>query len=279
MKSLLLVTASLGLVYLLLLGFYALMQRNLIYYPTTLSIEQAQGQAMALGGKPWFDDDGDWIGWRVESGDTAAVDRPPRALVFHGNAGMALNRAYYADLLTQFTASGPWEVLVFEYPGYGPRQGRPGETEFITAALEAVDRLLAQAPEPLLIIGESIGSGVASTVAQERPEAVASLLLITPFDSMVNIARYHMPYLPAGLLLRDRYDNLAALNNYRGPLVVITAEDDTIVPSAFAEPLIAQHDGPLLHGIQVSAGHNSLHFRSNRAPWPSVDRFLAAHQR
>jgi pimeloyl-ACP methyl ester carboxylesterase len=192
---------------------------------------------------------------------------------------MALNRRYYAEMLSGFQRSGPWEVLVFEYPGYGPRPGRPGEGEFTAAALAAVDELIAQRAEPLLIIGESIGSGVASSVVGERPGAVAAVMLITPFDSLVNLARHHMPLLPAGLLLKDRFDNLAALSDYRGPLVVISAEDDTIVPPAFAAPLLEQHGGPLLHEMQASAGHNSLHFRPNRAPWPSVDRFLAVHQR
>lgn len=276
------VTAAL-LIYLLIVAFYALMQRKLIYYPTTIIDEQARAQAIAQGGTPWLDSNGRWLGWRVGPGATASGGgyddnqgtRPRRALVLHGNAGMALHRGYYAELLSNFTESGPWTVYVLEYPGYGPRPGRPDQPTLVTAAVDAADQLLAQNPEPLLIIGESLGSGVASALVRERPDAALALLLIAPFDSMANVARHHMPWLPVGLLLRDRFDNLRALENFTKPLVVITAGQDQVVPGVLAEPLIRQHSGPGLHQVQAGAGHNTLHFNYRQPPWPEVDRFLA----
>ena len=277
LKHLLTLAIAAGLIYLLIVLFYAVMQRSLIYYPTTVPIEQAQSMAEAVGGAPWLSKDGDWQGWSIDTGAPPLNSQRSRAIVFHGNAGMALNRGYYPDLLSSFEASGPWEVYVFEYPGYGPRPGKPSEEAFTNAALDAVDELLGQNPDPLLIIGESIGSGVASAVARERPEAVSALLLITPFDSMVNLARHHMPFLPAGLLLKDRYNNLEALSGYDKPLVVVTADNDQIVPARFAQPLIEQHTGPILHKVQSNAGHNSLYFNPEQSPWPEIDEFLKLH--
>ena len=274
MKTILTVAAAICIVYLLLIAFYAVMQRSLIYYPTALSSEQAKQHAKVLGGAPWLSRDGHWLGWKTEGATASSVANRPRALVFHGNAGMALNRDYYADLLSGFRASGPWEVYVFEYPGYGPREGSPGEAAFSAAAVQATDELLEQNTSPLLIIGESIGSGVATELVRRRPDAVRALMLITPFDSLANVARHHMPYLPVGLLLRDRYDNLAALRNYQNPLIVVTAGQDTIVPTTLAAPLLEQHQGPALHETQIHAGHNGLHFEPARSPWPEVDRFL-----
>ena len=279
MKLLLTVVATLLGAYLLLVVVYALMQRNLIYYPTTIPIEEARAQARVQGGEGWMTSGAVWSGWRTRSQDRPAATTSPRAIVFHGNAGMALNRRYYAELLAGLNRSGPWDVSIFEYPGYGPRPGAPSEAAFTEAAVRAVDDLLERDPRPLLIIGESIGSGVASAVVRDRPAAVAALMLITPFDSLVNVARYHMPYLPARLLLRDRYHNLGALGDYAGPLVVITAGRDTIVPPAFAAPLIRQHRGPLLDEVQAEAGHNTLHFNPERAPWPAVDAFLSENLR
>lgn len=279
MKTILTFAAAIGLVYLLLVAFYALMQRSLIYYPTTVSIEQARQQAEALGGAPWLSNAGHWQGWKIAPGGLATDGKRPRAVVFHGNAGMALHRGYYADLLSGFPASGPWDVYVYEYPGYGPREGTPGQSAFAAAAVEAVDQLLALDPEPLLIIGESLGSGVASELVRRRPDAVTALLLITPFDSMVNVALHHMPFLPAGLLLRDRFDNLDALSGFQKPLVVVTAGRDTIVPATLAEPLLRQHAGPSLHEVQAAAGHNTLHFSPRRSPWPAVDGFLATQRK
>ena len=234
--------------------------------------------AELLGGAPWFNGDGRWQGWKIETGTMPAEDSwstaMTRALVFHGNAGMALNRSYYAELLSGFTTSEPWIIHIFEYPGYGPREGTPSEAALTTAAVDAFDELLEQDSSPILIIGESIGSGVASELVRQRPDAVSALMLITPFDSMVNIARHHMPFLPAGLLLKDRYNNLEALSNFDKPLIVVTADNDQIVPAKFAEPLIEQHSGRVLHKVQINAGHNSLHFNPEQSPWPEIDAFL-----
>jgi len=274
-KTILTLALVLGAVYTLLVLFYAWKQRDLIYYPTGIPEAQARQEAEALGGRPWLSPEGEWLGWRIDTAG-ATQGQARRAVVFHGNAGMALNRGYYAQLLAGFTRSGPWAVHVFEYPGYGPRDGDPSEAAFVTAAVQAVDDLLHDHPEPLLIIGESIGSGVASSVVHQRPDAVAALMLITPFDSMANVAGHHMPWLPVRALMRDRYDNLAALRDYGGAMIVITAGEDRIVPASFAQPLLDQHAGPLLHETQTSAGHNSLHFQANQAPWPEVDAFLAS---
>ena len=275
MKTLLTVVAALIAIYLLLLAFYALKQRSLIYYPATVSLELARQQAVALGATPWIGPDGQWWGWTREAAGAHPEALPKRALVFHGNAGMALNRGYYAGLLAGFDESGPWSVYVFEYPGYGPRSGEPGEEAFARAADAAVDQLLAEAATPLLILGESLGSGVAAGVAHRRPEAVDALVLVTPFDSLVHVARHHMPWLPAGWLLRDRYDNLDALKAFDKPLVVVTAGRDTIIPPHRAEPLVQQHTGDVLHSTQPQAGHNTMRFAPDHPPWQAVDRFLA----
>jgi fermentation-respiration switch protein FrsA (DUF1100 family) len=275
-KTLLLVIAAVALVYLAIVAFYAVMQRSLVYYPVTAPIEQAQQMAAAQGGTPWLSEEGQWLGWTIDAGDAEPHERRRRALVMHGNAGMALHRGYYADLLAGFSTSGPWEVHILEYPGYGARDGAPTQASLVAAAVDAVDRMMAEAPGPLLVIGESLGSGVASALVRERPEAIAALLLVAPFDSMVNLARHHMRWLPAGLLLRDRYDNLDALRAYSNPLVVVTAGKDDIVPAERATPLLNQHRGPALHETQNAAGHNTLQFEPTMAPWPAIDAFLAA---
>ena len=249
-----------------------------MYYPTAVSIEQARQMTEVLGGAPWLTGDGQWQGWRIDTGAMSTVDNRSRAIVFHGNAGMALNRSYYAELLSGFEVSGPWEVHVFEYPGYGPRPGKPSEKAFVNAAVAAIDELLSTNSAPMVIIGESIGSGVASAVARERPDAVSALMQITPFDSMVNVARHHMPFLPVGLLLKDRFNNLEALADFDGPLIVVTAGNDQIVPAKFADPLIEQHSGPILHKDQPGTGHNSLDFNPYQSPWSDIDEFLAGER-
>ena len=87
------------------------------------------------------------------------------------------------------------------------------------------------------MIGRSLGSAVASYVASKRP--VAKLALVTPFDSMANVAQAHYPWLPVRWLLQDKYDQAAYLRRYQGPLLVVRAGRDDVVPPVSTDRLIA----------------------------------------
>ena len=139
-----------------------------------------------------------------------------------------------------------------------------------------MDLLQAQRPGPVLLLGESLGSGVAAHVAAARPETVAGLLLVTPFASLGAVAQHHMPFLPVSLLLRDRFDTLALLTGFDGPMVIVTGSDDSIVPEHLALPLQAAHRGKLLHWSQPGAGHNTIDVDPRAAGWREIDAFLAA---
>jgi pimeloyl-ACP methyl ester carboxylesterase len=258
------------LAYVVVVMVYALMQRSFIYYPQTQGLDSALAGAQRMGGSAWLDADGNWLGWHQ------GAPSGRRVLVMHGNAGQALDRGYWVQLFQGLHESGPWEVFVLEYPGYGPRPGKPSEQTLRDAALQAMDLLQAQRPAPVLLLGESLGSGVAAHVAAARPETVAGLLLVTPFASLGAVASHHMPLLPVSLLLRDRFDSLTLLKGFDGPMVIITATDDDIVPEQLALPLKAAHRGQLLHWSQPGAGHNSIDIDPRAAGWRQIDAFLAA---
>ncbi len=258
-KSLLriIVTSYIGLTFLL-----AVMQRSYIYYPHRMSPEAAGREANALRLQPWLDAAGDLIGWRRPSASPEAR----RVLIFHGNAGSAVNRHYYADVFAARPGGADWSVFILEYPGYGPRPGRPTERALTEAARTALDVLLAESPSPVLVLGESLGSGVACALAAERPAQVAGLLLITPFSSLADVAAIHYPFLPIGLFLRDRYDSPRALRRYRGPLVVVTAGDDEVIPARLGRALWQDYKGPRRLVEQAGRTHNTLDLDPG-APW------------
>ncbi len=259
------------LVYLAVVLFYALMQRSFIYYPQTQSLDTALASVDRLGGSAWGDAGGKWLGWRHGAPGAAR-----RVLVMHGNGGQALDRLYYAELFLGLHESGPWEVNVLEYPGYGPRPGKPSEQNLRDAALQAMDLLQAERPGPVLLLGESLGSGVAAHVAAARPEAVAGILLVTPFTSLGDVAQHHMPFLPVALLLRDRFNTLDLLTDFDGPMVIVTGSADDIVPEHLALPLKTAHQGKLLHWSQPGAGHNTIDVNPRAEGWREIDAFLAA---
>ncbi|TVP75779.1 MAG: alpha/beta fold hydrolase [Puniceicoccaceae bacterium] len=258
-----------------LLVSVAAFQRSLIYYPSTDSEERMISIAEYIGMEAWLDGDGHIIGWKDESAGTDG-ETAGRVVVFHGNAGHALHRSYYRDGLRSLPEeAGRWRVYVFEYPGYGAREGRPSEAAIKRAADEAVQSLLETADgEPVYLIGESLGSGVASYLAGKYPDAVGGVLMVTPFTTLADVGRQHYPFLPVAWLLRDNYDNLAALEAYGGPVAVLLAENDRVVPAELGRSLYEQYAGPKRLWVQTGRGHNDLDMSSSASWWPEVFLFL-----
>ena len=114
-------------------------------------------------------------------------------------------------------------------------------------------------------VGRSLGSGVAAQLAGARP--VDRLALLTPFDSLSGVAALHYPWLPVRLLMKDDYDSAAALADFRGPVFILEAGRDTVVPGASTQRLVealpraptrlrvpgADHDSALATPVEVQA--------------------------
>src|SRR5512137_2318784 len=224
-------------------------QRRLVYFPARAGAAQEREMARRLGLLPRHGASGEVIGWTAPLHGPAAA----RLLVLHGNAGAALDRVYYLPAL----ASRGIEVTLLEYPGYGARAGAPSEQSLTAAALEAVEALAAAGPEPLWLLGESLGSGVAARVARLRPGLVTGVLLVTPFARLVEVARHHYPFLP-GFLLRDRWAPIEDLAGYPGPVALLIAGRDEVVTAAQGRRLEAALTGPRRTWEQPEAGHNTL---------------------
>lgn len=255
------------------LGVYTLLcllaflgQRRLLYFPERASEPEALQRAARLGLAPWRDGAGLLLGWRraVPTGPR------PRVLLLHGNAGSALDRADYLPVLE---AAG-LEGILFEYPGYGPRAGAPSEPVFVAEARRALGQLAAEAPEPVFLLGESLGSGVAVQLAAAEPGAVAGLLLAVPFARMTEVAAWHYPFLPMKLLLRDRWDSLGAIASYPGPVALLLADRDEVVGVAQGRRLALGCRGPVRVWEVPQAGHNDLPLVPGRPPWSEMLAYL-----
>lgn len=251
-----------GVLCLLVVAF----QRGLMYFPSRAPETEALRAAKGLGLDAWRDDRGTLMGWRVSKPIPGI-----RVLVFHGNAGSALDSDYYLELVGR-TAT---EVILFEYPGYGAREGEPSQASFVKHALQAVTQLRKEAPGPIWLLGESLGGGVAAQVAARRPADIAGLLLVTPFARMTDVAAWHYPYLPVRFLLRDRWDNVTALAGYPGPIGLFIAGRDEVVGTAQGH-LLARFLGARARiWEQPEAGHNTFNTRPEAYPWPGIRAFLA----
>jgi pimeloyl-ACP methyl ester carboxylesterase len=114
----------------------------------------------------------------------------------------------------------------------------PSEAALLGDALALFDHVHAQHPEqPISVIGASLGTGVASYVASRR--SVARLVLVSPFDSLADVAQSHYPLLPVRWMVRDRFDSVTHLRGYTGPVMVLRAGQDNVIPPIHTNRLIS----------------------------------------
>jgi uncharacterized protein len=175
-------------------------------------------------------------------------------LLCHGNAGNIGDRVLHAELLT---AVG-FDVLLFDYRGYGSSGGRPGEQGTYRDARAALRWLLAR-PEVdrsrVLYLGESLGGAVALELALEHPPA--GLVLLSAFTSVRDMARRHYGLIP-NAVVPDAYPSLRLVGGVGAPLLVLHGGDDMIVPVEHGRALFHAAPGPTRLHVGPGAGHNDI---------------------
>jgi len=242
--------------YLLLCAWVYATQRAQIYFPTPQ-------RSHARAGTLWLENEGERIKVWV-------VPRPgPRAMIyFGGNADDAAGHVdAFADALPDHS------LYLVNYRGYGGSAGRPSEAALVADAVAVFDHVRKTHSE-IAVVGRSLGSGVAVRLALERP--VARLVLVTPFDSLVNLARTYFGWLPVGLLLRDRYESARHASTVTAPVLVVIAGDDEIIPRERSVALASAFRREQVQVVVVpGVGHNTLDLSPQYLG--SVRSFLGAH--
>ena len=150
-------------------------------------------------------------------------------------------------------------VLAVNYRGYGGSHGQPGEAYLVDDGRMLFDWLAAREqvdPERIALVGRSLGSGVAVQVAQAR--AAHSLVLITPYDSILAIAQRRFRAVPINLVLRHRFESVRHAPSLRAPTLVLRAESDVIVPKAHTDRLVAKLPNLLRDGTIAGSDHCNI---------------------
>lgn len=249
-----------------LIGYYLaicvmlFLLQNYLLFPrwisgAVMSRESAVSQADEIGLVPW-----DHLpSGALQGFVNADFSKPaPRGtiVVFHGNAGCAFHRVYYTNA---FTERG-FRTFLYEYPGYGGRQGSPSAASIVPDAQALIRSLDKAGYGPIYIWGESVGSGIAAAVCRDPALPVHGLVLLTPWDSLTCAALVHYPYVPVSLLLRDKYDSIANLEHFQHPICVICSTKDTILPMSLGLNLYTHLAAPKKLIQHENCGHND---------WPS----------
>lgn len=243
-----------------------LWQRQMLYFPDRAKPSASHVRAVGLR---FWPDTGD--GYRGFIGIPPPAYPKGVIIAFHGNAGAAWNRSYYVHALGELG----YRVVLAEYPGYGGREGRLGERPFVEDAQETVRRAHEAFGGPVFLWGESLGCGVASAVAADPPVPVAGLVMITPWDSLPNVAQRLYWYFPARWLVRDRYDNVHNVQSYTYPVAVVVAEQDEIIPTPCSMRLYESIAASKRLWVLPGAGHNTWPAGPNEAWWREVMDFVS----
>ena len=224
-------------------------QRRLIYFPTKLAPDIAEKVAAQRGFQAWRNPRGEIIGWRLPSTGAATG----AVLIVHGNGGCALDRSYLA---TPIHLAASVDVYVLEYPGYGARAGSPSQTSLLTAADEAFDSIPPHGS--IYIVSESLGTGVAAHLARKQGRKVAGMTCFAPYDRLASVGQSQMRIFPVSLLLWDRFEPSVWLKDYGGPIKVVLAGADDVIPVRFGRKFFDTYTGPKEVEVIPAAGHNDI---------------------
>jgi len=191
-------------------------------------------------------------------------------IVFHGNAGTAADRVDYATALGLLG----YRVILAEYPGYGVREGKLGEVPFVNDAQVTVRLASEKYGGPIFLLGESMGCGVAAGVAKNRSLKIDGIILVTPWDSLLSVAKSKFPLFPVRLFMKDKYDNIENLKCFQGRIAVVGAERDEIIPIRHAHELYQSLPGNKKMWVIKGAGHNDWLLFVDATKWREFMDFV-----
>ncbi|MFC2164182.1 alpha/beta hydrolase [Acidobacteriota bacterium] len=250
---------------LVVIAYFA--QKKMLYFPDRPSFQILISSASHFGLEPWPAQDANYRGLIKKISHT---DYEGTVIVFHGNAGSARDRLYYIEPLERLG----YRVILAEYPGYGARSGSHGERPFRADALETVKIAQQKFPGPIILWGESLGCGVVANIVKHTESDIHGVVLLTPWDSLPNLAQKLYKFLPVRLLIRDKYDNLGNIHDYEGPVAILMADQDEIIPASLTKHLYESLTGTKKLWVFPNAGHNSWPTDPDESWWAEVMDFL-----
>lgn len=227
--------------YLSACGLLYFKQRSLLYFPTA---ESQQPDAVSVSLKSG----GETIKIWTRTGAS------PDAVIYFGG-----NSEDVGFTLSSIAKSLPGKDLYFvNYRGYGGSTGSPTESGLFTDSLAVYD-LVQKGHANIAVVGRSMGTGVAVYLASVRK--VDKLVLVTPYDSIENVAKHQFPYFPISLLLKDKFDSTSRVKDVSAKSLLIIAEKDEVIPRQNSDTLTAQFPaGQATVQIINGATHNSIGF-------------------
>lgn len=267
-RMIMIVTISLLCGY-VLVGLVAFLgQRGVMYPipPTTAVPTYGRGKLIVLEGA---------AGRRVHAYHVPVRDDSPTVVIFHGNAEQLADQMSIAEDF----ADADLGAYAIEYPGYGLSSDSETTENNVYADAEAallhLELRLNVSRSNLVLFGRSLGTGVAVEMATRG--FGNRLILVSPFSSMLNLARNVAPFLPTRWLVLDRYDTLAKASAIRQPTLIIHGVKDSVVPCDMGKAVAARIPGAEIR-ILPDADHNDVFLLGGETLWQSIVGFARGSQ-
>ena len=222
MKYIYILITSAIVIYLILLTLIYINQRKLLYLP---SENNYLDDPINFTYNEFFievDKDVKIKSWLIEKD----LKKYKTILFLHGNAGNLFNRSYKLNRLNELNLN----VLIISWRSFSGNPGKPNETNLYGDAKKAVKWLNERGVETknIILYGESLGTGVAVEIGQTNK--FNSIILESPYTSMIKAAKIYYPYLPVKFLLKDKYDSEKKIKNIKTPILIMHGKKDNIVP-------------------------------------------------
>jgi len=245
----------LAVYFLISIGLY-LFQEKIIFYPIPLDdnsladIRRFYPQAQDIDIES--NDGKNLHGWII---DNTSEEHPPSGMIFYygGNAEEVSHR------IGDMSRLSGWIIILMNYRGYGLSEGRPGEKMIFDDALKIFDHFDSDEKYKEIkkvTMGWSLGTGVAVHLAHERK--IDGVFLISPYDSITNIAKRTYPFIPVELMIRHPFDSIGKAPSIDSPLRIIAASNDRVIPPSSSVSLASQWRGKKDILIVDNYDHNSL---------------------
>ena len=248
MKFLKICSFLLLLVYAAICAILYSQQNSLLYFPQLE--DRAYSQQFKQFELEFKNGDVSLHGW----GSIQNVNSENPLLIYYGGNGDEASRNI--PLMSQLDVQN---FLIMNYRGYGRSQGEPEEQDLKSDALFIFDKVSTQYgidSDSIILLGRSLGSGIASYVASEKE--VSKVVLVTPYDSIVNVASKRFPLFPVSLLMHQRFESNKLAPLIEEPVLCLIAEFDQIIPTYHAHQLCDKWKGDMQKKILAKATHNNI---------------------
>jgi len=237
-----------------------MLQRKMLYFPpdiyltpTAVGVPQMTEVEMRFGDEAWA------TAWYASPSEPNGEV----IMVFHGNGSAVYsNHDIFRDLI-----NAGYGVMSVGYPGYPGRAtvlAKTSQANIVEASLQQYQYLIDEghAPENIIFYGTSLGSGVAAQLAAKHQPAL--LIMDAPFNSILDMGRKQVPWLPVSLLMKDKFQSDKALDGLELPLIWIHGTEDRVIPLLQGQKLYDNYSGPKSAHVIEGGQHTNLWFLGGR---------------